>query len=99
MNKKKVKCFVCLADKSSCTYCAIDAGQQFAIELHHRIDSSFHLLLSHSLQLTCRKELNVCQSVCSANTQCYKFNVNLNEHLQDLSWAGWERNVGKGEKE
>lgn len=38
------------------TYCAIDAGQQLAIELHHRIDSSFHLLLSHSLKLTCRRK-------------------------------------------
>lgn len=45
------------------TYCAIYAGQQFAIELYHRVDSSFHLLLSNGLELTWRKKQSVSQSV------------------------------------
>lgn len=69
MSKKKIKCFACVADNSHSTYCAIDAGQQFAIKLHHRVDSSFHLLLSHCLELTCRKEVSVSQAVWSANIQ------------------------------
>lgn len=69
MNKKKVKCYAFLAEYLSSTYCAVDAGQQFSIELHHGINSSFHLLLRHSLKFTCRKELRVRQSVCPADIQ------------------------------
>lgn len=45
------KCCACLKTPkpSSTTYCAIDACEQFAIELHHRVNSSFHLLLSYGL--------------------------------------------------
>lgn len=45
------------------TYCAIYAGQEFAIELYHRVDSSFHLLLSNGLELTWRKKKSVSQSI------------------------------------
>lgn len=45
------------------TYCAIYAGQEFAIELYHRVDSSFHLLFSNGLELTWRKKQSVSQSV------------------------------------
>lgn len=45
------------------TYCAIYAGQEFAIELYHRVDSSFHLLFSNGLELTWRKKQSVSQSI------------------------------------
>jgi len=38
------------------THCAVDAGQQFSVELHHGVDGSLHLLLGHRLQLTCSRE-------------------------------------------
>lgn len=62
---------MCPAESVCCTtYRAIDAGQQLAIELHHGIYGSFHLLLSHGLQLSCRKKkLSVSQSVFSAHIQ------------------------------
>lgn len=67
----KVECIMCPAENLCCTtYCTIDAGQQLAIELHHGIYSSFHLLLSHGLQLSCRKKkLSVSHSVFSAHIQ------------------------------
>lgn len=77
---------MCPAENLCCTtYCTIDAGQQLAIELHHGIYSSFHLLLSHGLQLSCRKKkLSVSHSVCllSSHSDCYKFNVNRRLHLR-----------------
>lgn len=64
---------MCPAENLCCTtYCAIDAGQQLAIELHHGIYGSFHLLLSHGLQLSCRKKKAQYQSFCllSSHSEC-----------------------------